>query len=111
MFTPWSSFSACLLAKSDRIGGDRLDLVNQAHVNPLGLEVHRGSGGVTPWNQNLFHWGPLPLALPKSAIPNSFCSLPSAPLAKPRICLFFLTIFFLTFKFNLDNILACKLAG
>ncbi len=37
MFTPWNSFSACLLARSDRIGGDRLDLLNQSHVNPLGL--------------------------------------------------------------------------
>ena len=34
---PWNSFSACLLAKSDRIGRARLDLVNQGHVNPLGL--------------------------------------------------------------------------
>ncbi len=37
MFTPWNSFSACLLAKNDRIGRARLDLVNQGHVNPLGL--------------------------------------------------------------------------
>ncbi len=32
-----NSSSACLLAKSDRIGGDHLDLLNQGHVNPLGL--------------------------------------------------------------------------
>jgi hypothetical protein len=36
-FTPWNSFSACLLVKNDRIGGDRLDLVNQGGVIPLGL--------------------------------------------------------------------------
>ena len=36
-FTPWNSSSACLLARSDRIGRARLDLVNQGHVNPLGL--------------------------------------------------------------------------
>jgi len=35
-FTPWNSFSACLLAKSDLIGGDRLDLVNRGSVIPLG---------------------------------------------------------------------------
>ena len=45
-----NSFSACLLAKSDRIGRARLDLVNQGHVNPLGLEVHHQSGGFAPWN-------------------------------------------------------------
>ena len=39
MPAPWSSFSACLLAKNDRIGRDRLDLVNQGHVNPLGLHA------------------------------------------------------------------------
>ena len=48
MFTPWNSFSACLLARSDRIGGDRLDLLNRGHVIPLGREVHRESGGFTP---------------------------------------------------------------
>ncbi len=37
MPAPWNSFSACLLARSDRIGGDHLDLLNQSHVNPLGL--------------------------------------------------------------------------
>jgi len=37
MFTPWNSFSACLLAKNDRIGGDRLDLLNRGHVILLGL--------------------------------------------------------------------------
>ena len=37
MFTPWNSFSACLLAKSDRISGDRLDLLNRGHVIPLGF--------------------------------------------------------------------------
>ncbi len=36
MFTPWNSFSACLLAKSDHIGGDRLDLAHQGGVIPLG---------------------------------------------------------------------------
>jgi len=66
-----NSSSACLLAKSDRIGGDRLNLVNQDQVNPLGLEVHRGSGGFALLNacpvkslsrlpgemQIRFHWG------------------------------------------------------
>ena len=54
MPAPWNSFSACLrapreihisdsaayftgVAKKDRIGRARLDLVNQGHVNPLGL--------------------------------------------------------------------------
>ena len=37
MFTPWNSFSACLLAKSDRIGGDHLDLLNRGHAIPLGF--------------------------------------------------------------------------
>ena len=32
-----NSFSACLLAKSDRIGGDRLGLLNQGDVIPLGF--------------------------------------------------------------------------
>ncbi len=50
MPAPWNSFSACLLAKNDRIGRARLDLVNEAHVNPLRLEVHRESGGFVPWN-------------------------------------------------------------
>ena len=50
MPAPWNSFSACLLARSDRIGGDRLDLVNRGHVIPPGLEVHRESGGFAPWN-------------------------------------------------------------
>ncbi len=39
MFTPWNSFSVCLLAKSDRIGGNRLDLLNRGHVVPLGLHA------------------------------------------------------------------------
>ena len=47
-FTPWNSFSACFLAKSDRIGGDRLDFLNRGQVIPLGREVHRESGGFTP---------------------------------------------------------------
>jgi len=42
-FTPWNSCSACLLAKSDRIGGDRLNL------------VHRG--GVITLGGTIFHWG------------------------------------------------------
>jgi hypothetical protein len=42
---------ACLLAKNDRIGRARLDLVNQGHVNRLGPEVHCGSGGFAPWNE------------------------------------------------------------
>ena len=50
MFTPWNSFSACLLAKNDCISEDRLNLVNHGHVNPLGLEVHHQSGGFAPWN-------------------------------------------------------------
>jgi len=33
----WNSFSACLLARSDRIGRDRLDLLNCGHAIPLGL--------------------------------------------------------------------------
>ena len=37
MFTPWNSFSACLGARSDRIGRARLDLLNRGHVIPLGL--------------------------------------------------------------------------
>jgi len=37
MPAPWNYLSACLLAKSDRIGGDRLDLLNRGHVIPLGL--------------------------------------------------------------------------
>jgi len=41
MFTPWNSFSACLLAKNDRIGRARLDLLHQGSVIPLGL---------APWN-------------------------------------------------------------
>ena len=41
MPTPWNSFSACLLAKSDRIGRDRLDLLNRGDAIPL---------GPAPWN-------------------------------------------------------------
>jgi hypothetical protein len=37
MMAPWNSFSACLLAKSDRIGADRIDLLNRSDVIPLGL--------------------------------------------------------------------------
>ena len=54
MFTPGNSYSACLrapreihisdsaayftgVAKSDRMGGDRLDLVNRGHAIPLGV--------------------------------------------------------------------------
>ena len=40
-----NSFSARLLAKNDRIGRARLDLLNRGHVIPPGLEVHRESGG------------------------------------------------------------------
>ena len=39
MLTPWNSSSACLLARSDRIGGDHLDLLNRGHVIPLGLHA------------------------------------------------------------------------
>ena len=39
MFTPWNSSSACLLARSDRIGGDRLDLLNLGDVIPPGLHA------------------------------------------------------------------------
>ena len=35
--TEVNSSSACLLPKNDRIGRARLDLVDQGHVNPLGL--------------------------------------------------------------------------
>ena len=37
MPAPWDSFSACLLAKSDRIGEDRLNLLNRSDVIPLGF--------------------------------------------------------------------------
>ena len=37
MFTLWNSFSTCLLAKSDRIGADRIDLLNQGDAIPLGV--------------------------------------------------------------------------
>jgi len=47
MPAPWNSYSACLLAKSDRIGGDRLDLLHRGGVIPLGQEVHREFGGFT----------------------------------------------------------------
>ena len=36
-FTPRNSFSARLLAKNDRIGRARLDLLKHGHVIPLGL--------------------------------------------------------------------------
>jgi len=48
-----NSFSACLLAKSDRIGGDRLDLLNRGHVIAPGREVHRESRGFAPCNPTL----------------------------------------------------------
>ncbi len=35
MFTPWNSFSACLLAKNDRITVECLNLVRQSIVIPL----------------------------------------------------------------------------
>ena len=54
-FTPWNSSSACLLAKSDRIGRARLDFLNQSHVNPLGLHA--------------------PCSFP---LPSALCSLPYA---------------------------------
>jgi hypothetical protein len=38
-----NSFSACLLAKNDRIGRARLDLLNRGHAIPLGF---------TPWNSS-----------------------------------------------------------
>ena len=37
MLTPWNPFSACLLGKSDSIGGDRLDFLNRGYVIPLGF--------------------------------------------------------------------------
>jgi len=37
-----NSSSACLLAKSDRIGADRIDLLNRGDAIPLGL---------APWNE------------------------------------------------------------
>ena len=40
-FSPWNSYSACLAARSDCIGEDRLDLLNQGDVIPPGL---------APWN-------------------------------------------------------------
>ncbi len=39
MFTPWNSFSACLLARSDRIGRARLDLLNRGDAIPLGVQL------------------------------------------------------------------------
>ncbi len=36
-FTPWNLGSACLLARSDRIGGDRIDLLNRGDAIPLGF--------------------------------------------------------------------------
>ena len=39
MFTPWNSYSACLLAKSDRIGRARLDLLNRGDAIPLGVQL------------------------------------------------------------------------
>jgi hypothetical protein len=36
---PRNAYPAYLLAKNDRIGRERLDLVNQSHVNPLGLHA------------------------------------------------------------------------
>ncbi len=39
MFTPWNSFSACLLAKSDRICGDHIDLLNRGDAIPLGVQL------------------------------------------------------------------------
>ena len=46
-----NSFSVCLLAKSDRIGGDRLDLVNRGHACP--------STGVRPFLKKVSHKAPL----------------------------------------------------
>jgi len=34
-----NSFSACLLAKSDRIGADRIDLLNRGDAIPLGVQL------------------------------------------------------------------------
>ena len=39
MFTPWNSFSACLLAKNDRIGRDHLDLLHRGDAIPLGVQL------------------------------------------------------------------------
>ena len=63
-FTPWNSFSACLLAKNDRIGGDHLDLLNRGHVIPLGLyapcSMHHAcrSTGVRPFLKKVSHKAP-----------------------------------------------------
>ncbi len=38
-FTPWNSFSACLLARSDRIGEDRLNLLHRGDAIPLGVQL------------------------------------------------------------------------
>lgn len=40
-----NSFSACLVPKNDRISVECLNLVNQAHVNPLGLGEERAEYG------------------------------------------------------------------
>ena len=39
MMAPRNAYPACLLAKNDRISEDRLDLLHQSHVNPLGLHA------------------------------------------------------------------------
>jgi len=61
-----NSFSACLLAKSDRIGGDRLDLLHRDGVIPLGLAPWNETCPIkhlpfrsiaTSFGQNLYHRG------------------------------------------------------
>ena len=37
MFTPWNSFSACLLGRSDSIGEDSRNLLKPDGTIPLGL--------------------------------------------------------------------------
>ncbi len=37
MPTPCNVYPACLLARSDRIGGGRLNLLNRGHAIPLGV--------------------------------------------------------------------------
>ncbi len=39
MFTPCNACPACLLAKSDRIGADRIDLLNRGDAIPLGVQL------------------------------------------------------------------------
>jgi len=75
MMAPRNSFSACLLAKENRIGRAHLDLVNQGHVNPLGPEVHRESGGFTPCNVYPVKWEPyFTGAYPACPVDRNYCT-------------------------------------